>query len=67
MDVDLIKSLIKAYNHMTHGYQKEDKSFLCPLDREIFIEVFDLGGPMTYIIEQDKLNKSFKIHEETYP
>lgn len=60
VDIDLVKALIKAYNPLTHRFHKKYKSILCTLDRETFIELFDLGGPMTKITEQDKINETFK-------
>ena len=60
VDVDMVKSLIKTYNPMTHGFHAKDRSVLCTLDRETFIEVFDLIEPMTKIIEKEKLDETFK-------
>lgn len=51
VDVDLVKALIKAYDPMTHGFHRKDRSVLCTLDKETFIEAFELGGPLTKLIE----------------
>ena len=60
VDVDLVKALMKSYNPTTHGFHRKDMSILCKLDKETFIEVFDLGGEMTRPIEQEKMNTTFK-------
>ena len=51
VDVDLLMDLIKEYNLVINTFHKNDTTILCTLDRETFIEVFDLGGPMTHIVD----------------
>ena len=46
VDVNLLKALIKEYNLVSPTFHNKDKSILCTLDKETFIEDFDLGGPM---------------------
>lgn len=60
IDVDLRKPLIKSYNPKTKAFHRNDMSILCRLDRETFIEVFHLGGPMTKAIKMEKMNETFK-------
>ena len=60
VDVDLIKALIKSYNPTTKNFYKKDMSILCRLDKETFIEVFDLGGLVKKEIEKEKMNETFK-------
>ena len=47
VDVDLVKALIKAYNLATRTFYSEDKSILCFLDKNVVIEAFGLGGPLS--------------------
>ena len=47
VDVDLVKALIKAYNLSRRMFYMEDRSILHCLDKNVVIEAFGLGGPMT--------------------
>ena len=49
VDVDLVKALIKCYNLVNKSFHKKDRKFFLSLDKETFIEAFDLGGPMFFI------------------
>ena len=60
MDVYLMKGLIKSYNLSKKTFYNEDKSILCCLDKNIVIEGFGLGGPMSKKIDIEYLNKRFK-------
>lgn len=40
-------------------------SLLWTLDRETFIEVFDLGGPMKNSVELENMNETFKNHNNS--
>ena len=60
VDVDLVKALIIAYNPSTRILYNEDKSILCFLDKNVVIEDFGLGGPMSRKIDIEHLNKMFK-------
>lgn len=63
VDVDLIKALIKSYNPTTKSFHRKDMSILFRLDRETFIEVFDLGGPMKKAIEKETMNETLKNYK----
>lgn len=60
VDIDLMKALIKSQNPTTKGFHRKGMNILCRLDRETFIEAFDLGGPMIRPIEKEKMNETFK-------
>ena len=60
VDVDLVKELIKSYNLINKAFHRRDRSILYALDKETFIEAFDLGGPMSLPIDMDILNDNFK-------
>ena len=62
MDVDLVKKLIKHYNPLTHSFYRADKSVLCSLDKNSFIEAFGLGGIISTKIDLEDLKKKFKEH-----
>jgi len=44
VDVDLLKSLINAYNPVTRTFHRHNGSGLCTLDKTSFIEAFRLEG-----------------------
>lgn len=46
VDVDLLKALINAYNPVTQSFHKKYRSILCTPNKENFVEVFGLQGPM---------------------
>ena len=60
VDVDLVKALIKAYNLSRRMFYMEDRSILHCLDKNVVIETFGLGGPMSRKIDAEYLNKRFK-------
>ena len=58
--------MIKCYNLVSKSFHQRDKSIFFSLGKETFIEVFDLGGPMTLLIDIDDLTKNFKKHKNFY-
>ena len=44
VDVDLLKTLINSYNIVTRTFHKHNRSILCTLGRNYFIESFGLEG-----------------------
>lgn len=66
VDADLVKALIKAYNHVTKAFHKHDGSILCTLDKTSFIEDFGLEGQMSVQIDVDELQVKFKTSKSYY-
>ena len=66
VDVDLLKELIKSYNPVSMSFNRKDRSIFLALDKETFIEAFDLGGQMLLPIEMDKLKETFKQQKTLY-
>ena len=66
LDVDLINTLIKYYNLVNKSFHKRDRWIFLSLDKETFIEAFELGGPMSLPIEIEKLKKNFTKHKTFY-
>lgn len=66
VDMDLVKELIKCYNPINKSFYRKDKSVLLALDKDIFIETFNLGGPMSLPIDIEELNENFKKHKSFY-
>ncbi len=60
MDVVLVKELIKLYNPISKAFHSKDRIILLALDKETFVEAFDLGGLISLPIYMDKLNEFFK-------
>ena len=60
VDVDLVKSLLKAYKPTTRIFYTEDRRVLCYLDKNTVIEAFGLDGPMSIKFNIEYLNKRFK-------
>jgi len=56
VDLDLVKELIKCYSHVTKSFHRKDKSVFLALDKDTFIEAFDLGEPMPFPIDIQELN-----------
>ena len=61
--VDLVKVLIKCYNPINKSFDRKDRSVFLALDKDTFIEAFDLGGPMSLTIDIEDLSKNFKSHK----
>ena len=58
--VDLVKVLRKCYNIVNKSFHRKDRSIFLALDKETFIEEFDLTGPMSWPIDIEKFNKKFQ-------
>ena len=66
MDVNLVMVLIKCYNLVSKSFHRKDRSIFLALDKEIFIEAFDLGGLMSFSIDTNDLNENFKSQKSFY-
>lgn len=66
MDIDLVKALVKSYNPAIRAFHRQDKSILCSLDKNTFIQVFGLVGSLSVDINTEELNDKFERHPGAY-